>query len=353
VRDDLGNRAIRIILRTGQPGCAPEREVVADYDVNDYRSKGELTAQNLFTALVGAIRAWQDIARVGTLVDELSRLNDSLEKEMAERTVALRHARDSTEMALAREREARHQLSQFLSMMSHEFRTPLAIIDSAAQMLLLRGSGRDAQRLEAIRGGVFRLIDLLDTCVADETLEAGGLLLHERPVDLAATVVSVVAQHRKAVPLRAIEVRTEPAPPAWGDAALLRLVVGNLIANALKYSQPDTPVEVTVEAADDAPRVIVRDHGIGIPPEDLPRIFERFYRASNVDGFPGSGIGLHMAHQIVDLHGGSIAVDSRLGCGSVFTVRLRPFSPGEEGVPSEMKEGADPLVPPGLPPLSS
>ncbi|HSV29981.1 MAG TPA: sensor histidine kinase, partial [Candidatus Omnitrophota bacterium] len=123
---------------------------------------------------------------------------------------------------------------------------------------------------------------------------------------------------------RAITVEATPLPPVWGDPKLLKLAFNNLIGNAIKYSQPNTPVTVRAWADDDGIWVAVSDYGIGIPETDLPRIFDRFHRAANADGIAGSGIGLHMVRQIVELHGGAITVDSAEGHGSTFTARLRP-----------------------------
>jgi signal transduction histidine kinase len=108
-------------------------------------------------------------------------------------------------------------------------------------------------------------------------------------------------------------------------------VFNNLVGNAAKYSPDNTPIEIEAQPADDGVVVAVRDRGIGIPAEDLPHVFDRFHRAGNAQGIAGSGIGLHMARQIVELHGGRIEVGSAVGEGSCFTVRLRPAPDAERG----------------------
>ena len=355
VRDHLGNRRVRIILCTGAPGEAPEHDVVLGYDVNDYKSKPELAGPRLFTTLATAIRAWSDLVTIDRLNADLSRLNDSLERRVADRTreledshLALERAKHRAEQALGRETDAKRQLRQFLSMVSHEFRTPLAIIDSAAQMLQLRCDGSDAavsRRLDTIRGAVQRLIGLIETCLADEQLDSGRIVLHERAIDLVAVLAAAQAHQQATVPARAISFDTDALPPVWGDPAMLALVFNNLIGNALKYGA-DGPVEIRAwtDGADVA--VTVRDYGIGVPEGEREAIFERFHRAANVHGIAGSGIferfhraanvhgiagsgiGLHMARQIVEMHGGTIALDSAPGGrGSCVTVRLRPAPP--------------------------
>jgi signal transduction histidine kinase len=325
IREELGNRRIRLILRTGQPGGAPERDVVQGWDVNDYRNKSEMTAQKLFTALVAAVRAWRDIVRVSRMAEELGGLNVTLEQRVADRTQALNEAKEAAEQALARETEAKRQLRQFLSMMSHEFRTPLAVIDSAAQMLLLNAerTAPTRPRLETIRSGVRRLTGLIDTCLADEQLESGRIVLQDGDVDVVALLESAVGQHRAAHSDREIRL-TAPAPLAVrGDGGLLGLVFDNLIGNALKYSAADAPVEIAADDDGGDATITIADRGLGIPAEDLGRVFDRFFRAGNVGNRPGTGIGLHMARQIVEMHGGAIAVRNRGDGGTVFTVTLR------------------------------
>ncbi|MBI2235525.1 MAG: hybrid sensor histidine kinase/response regulator [Magnetospirillum sp.] len=339
IRDELNNRTVRIILRTGQPGDAPEREVVVGYDVNDYKSKAELTAQKLFTALVGALRAWRDIVTIERLNRQLVEANSTLEARVERRTAelmasreALARAKERTEAALARETEAKHHQRQFLSMVSHEFRTPLAIIDSAAQILALRAGTADEssqRRLDTIRGSVQRLIGLIDTCLADEQLESGTIALREQAFDMAEMLGGVVANQRAANPSREIRLAAPSRTPAWGDPEMLALAVGNLIGNAVKYSPEDQPVEVAAGKHDGGVAVTVADHGIGIPSDDIPNLFKRFHRAPNARGVPGSGIGLHMVRQIADLHGGTVSVDSGVGRGSVFTLCLPRTSPGK------------------------
>jgi len=339
IRDEMKNGQIRIILRTGQPGDAPERDVVVGYDINDYKSKTELTAQKLYTALVGALRAWRDIATIARLNTELSSLNASLEQRVAERTrqledmvEALGRSKQRAETALARESEAKRQLRQFLSMVSHEFRTPLAIIDSAAQMLEMRAAKADPgslPRLATIRGGVQRLLGLIDTCLADEQLDSGTMVMHEQSFDPMTLIEVTLTQHRIAAPSHCFRTEGEANLSVWGDPGLIALALNNLIGNAVKYSPEGTDILVSAHQ-DDASEIViaVTDHGIGIPEEDLSGIFERFHRASNARGVAGSGIGLHMVRQIVEMHGGTVRVESRQGEGSRFTVRLRP--PPEE-----------------------
>ena len=334
IREVQGNYRIRIILRTGQPGDAPERDVVLTHDINDYKSKAELTAQKMFTALISALRAWRDITTIETLNLELAKMNAGLEQRVADRTrkleestEALARSKQRAETALSRETEAKRQLRQFLSMVSHEFRTPLAIIDSSAQMLRIRAEKSDPTglpRIDTIRGGVQRLLGLIDTCLADEQLDSGRIILHEKAFDIAPMVHVAVAHHRVASPTHSYETEMEAPLVVWGDPGMVGLVLNNLLGNAVKYSAEGSRVRIAARQEDGDISITVQDQGIGIPADDLASIFERFHRAANASGIPGSGIGLHMVRQIMEMHGGGVTVQSEVGKGSAFTIRLRP-----------------------------
>ncbi|MBK1836193.1 DUF3369 domain-containing protein [Azospirillum sp. YIM B02556] len=482
IREELGNRRLRIILRTGQPGQAPERDIIVGYDINDYKAKSELTAQRLFTTLVSALRAWRDIVtiernrqglerilsasaplfemrpmrvfverlaeQVAQVVDhggapavlacraiergdgrrtitvvaglgafahgigmpagdilsdtaaqevadtletqcnryyadrcvlafrtrehgvtvfrlersepytadehrllelfcnrvaisfdnvclyeELVALNRSLEQRVEERTVelaanqkALILAKERVERALERELLARDQQRQFLGMVSHEFRTPLAIIDSAAQLLAMRAGQVEPEMLErlaVIRGSVQRLTGLIDSHLTDERLQSNALVLERAEVDLPGLIGNVVRPFRVAYPDREFRMTLDGLPRrAEIDANLIALVLSNLVNNAVKYSGPHGPIHLHGDTDGALAVIEVTDCGRGIPEPELPRLFDRFFRGSGASGVPGTGIGLHTVQQIVLLHGGAVTVDSKLGRGSTFRVLL-------------------------------
>jgi signal transduction histidine kinase len=217
----------------------------------------------------------------------------------------------------------------FVSMASHEFRTPLTIIDGHAQRLLRISDRTRAaevnERAGKIRAAVLRLTHLMDNLLNSSRLvdQGVGLYFHPARIDLVGLLREVCQLHREIAPTSRIVERFAPEP-VWmtGDQKLLFQVFSNLLSNAIKYSPTGGAIELGLAVEGERVAVTIEDHGIGIPANDLGHLFERYFRGSNVSGIVGTGIGLYLVKMVVQLHGGEIAVDSREGTGSRFTVRL-------------------------------
>ena len=231
----------------------------------------------------------------------------------------------------------------FVSMASHEFRTPLTIIDGHAQRLV-RMNDRVAReeigaRAGKIRAGVLRMTHLMDTLLASARIIEGdaGLYFHPQKIDAVALLHEVCLLHREISPNVQILEDFKARPLSlMADPKLLHQVFGNLLANAIKYSPGGGLIRITAAVELDRVAVTIADRGIGIPRADLDRLFERHYRGSNVSGIVGTGLGLYLVKMLVDLHGGTIRVESGEDQGSRFTVSLpiglakagqRPVSP--------------------------
>lgn len=255
-----------------------------------------------------------------------------VEARLEETVQRLDAARAEAEARLAAEQEAKHALNSYLSMAAHEFKTPLAIIDSAAQLLMMeaeRNAPSMLPRLDKIRQAVRRQVNLLESCLADDRLSHPTVTLRMERIDLPALLRAVAeAAPNDDAGDPPIKLNLTDCPARLiGDSALLELCVHNLLGNALKYSPPGGWVELrawTERAEDGRPLAVlaVTDQGIGVPPDALPHIFDRFFRAPNASGAAGSGVGLNMVRRIATLHGGTIQVDSQLGVGSRFTLTL-------------------------------
>ena len=284
---------------------------------------GWIAPATLATAGAVAGIAFRSLRRHRRLIEEYSQ---------ADALAALR------EHELRMEREVGELKSRFVSMVSHEFRTPLGITMSAVELLRnytdRLAPDRRAQLLEDIRSSTLRMAGLMEQVLLLGRVESGRLGFQASPLDLAGLLHRIADETLSATGYRCgIEVQADPGALAGarGDEPLLRHIVSNLLSNAVKYSAAGTPVILTATRGDAEAVLVIRDRGIGIPPDDQPRLFEAFHRGSNVGQTPGTGLGLLIVRRCVELHQGRIGFTSVEGQGTVFTVRLPLFGPVSEG----------------------
>jgi signal transduction histidine kinase len=231
-------------------------------------------------------------------------------------------------------RHDRDRSRDFLADVSHELRTPIAAIRTFNE-LLQEHAGEDpetrAEFLEACAVQIERLDWLAQNLLELSKLDSGLVLLDLRPDDLRATVEQAVEQAGTAARRRGVHLAIQlPDRPLRirHDPVRVGQVVANLVGNGIKFTDRGGWIRIDVIATPEGARIEVADTGVGIAPDELPRIFERFYRgtrASEARG-SGSGLGLAIVRSIVEMHGGSVAVETRLGSGSTFTVNL-PANP--------------------------
>jgi two-component system OmpR family sensor kinase len=217
---------------------------------------------------------------------------------------------------------------ELLANVSHELRTPLARIRVALELAAEGNAERARRALAEIGQDLAELDGLVEDVLAAARLDARGpaaLHVDEGPVDLGVVARDAAARFRVAHEGRVLELEVGDGLPALrGDAALLRRLLSNLLDNAAKYSEPPAPVGLAVRREGDAAVLEVKDRGIGIAPEDLPRLFTPFFRTdrSRARGTGGTGLGLALARRIAEAHGGAIGVTSAPGAGTVFRVRI-------------------------------
>ncbi len=269
-------------------------------------------------------------ARVANLV-AVKRTRDVLQQALNSRSADL----EQLARALA---ARRHELEQavrlrdeFLSIASHELRTPVTSLVGYAELLerrWLRGdlvAERDRRAVRSIIDQAKRLNTLISALLDLSRLEHGHFALAWGAVDLVELTQRTVAEVQQTLVQHTLELQTTVEHLLIaGDALRLAQVLHNLLQNAIKYSPRGGLITVAVGHAEQEARVSVSDQGIGIPPTAIPRLFERFYRADNIDSqhFSGFGIGLYVVKEVVSLHGGRVEVVSEEGVGSSFHVYL-------------------------------
>lgn len=229
--------------------------------------------------------------------------------------------------------DAAERQRDLVAMISHELRTPLAVMDGRARQIARLAEDpaagpQIAERAQGIRVEVRRLIDLMDTVLAAARLEAGGIALAPTRTDLGQLVREVAEAAGEAYPGRVVSVDIGPCiDAAFLDPVLIRQVVANLASNACKYSNEGGRVTFSARREGDDVVVSVADTGVGIPPEEIEHLFSRYFRASTGAGRVGAGIGLHLVHEFVTMHGGCVEIESVVGVGSTFRVRLPADAP--------------------------
>jgi signal transduction histidine kinase len=272
----------------------------------------------LEVALLALRAATDDLVQTNTMLTESNR--------------ALAETAEERYQALARLQAATRERERFLGAITHDLRTPLTVIKGHAQLLRQRvgaiggDAGRAADASAArIEQTSAQMADLLNELLESVRAGAGNLpQLRRGPTDLVALAREATARY--AEPFEAHPIRLDaPASPIVGnwDARRLERLLDNLLSNAIKYSPGGGEIRLSVAREAGEAVLAVADRGLGIPADDLPRVFEPYYRGANVaDELPGAGLGLTGTWTTVDAHGGTIAVTSREGRGTTITVHL-------------------------------
>jgi signal transduction histidine kinase len=276
--------------------------------------------------------------------EELQRLNAELARSNQERQTLL----ESERIARAEAENAVRLREQFLSIASHELKTPLTALIGYGQTFQMRAqrdnslSERDAQSLERILKQADRLDRMINALLDVSRIDQGQLRLEAMPLDLCNLTRHVVSDIETLSTRHRFELQC-PDEAIWilGDNLRLEQVLYNLLGNAMRYSPHGGLIVASITAEADTVCAEVRDQGIGVPAEDLPHLFQRFYRASNVsaNNISGVGIGLYVVQEIVKMHGGNVTVASEEREGSTFTIRL-PRIPVPLGAASEQSAAA-------------
>ena len=256
-----------------------------------------------------------------------------LRRQVLEQQLALeRHAQSLEALIEERTRElveANAAKDEFLSLASHELKTPLTSLKGMVQLLRRRNErkgGVEQTELAHMERSIRRMEILVDDLLNTSLLDTGMFALHLRRCDMVKLCHHILEEHIIGTDLTVT--LTAPSGPMEVEMDVDRMsqVLLNLLSNARKYSPPGAPISLTLERAEDSCVIAVRDQGVGIAVDQLPYIFERFYRAPDIERQTGSsvglGLGLYIAHKIVERHGGHIEVQSCPGCGSTFSVIL-------------------------------
>ena len=243
-----------------------------------------------------------------------------------------KHLEEELKVNLAKEKELQINTGQFISLISHDFRTPLTAIQSSTELLQYYSDRFSAEKkaeiYERVHSSVRYLTEMLDNIALIGKARVGKLLFQPEPVSPADLCKSLLSEFEPSELPRHRLVYTGPAENKFVllDKNLVRLILWHLVSNALKFSPGDTPIELNLAVSPGEVIFRVKDRGIGIPAAEQSHIYEIFFRASNVANVRGSGMGLNIVRLCLELHNGSITFTSEVGQGTTFTVTI-PLAP--------------------------
>jgi PAS domain S-box-containing protein len=265
-------------------------------------------------------------------LEKIEKLNDELEEKVNFRTRQLQEAlehieasRDELSKALNKEKELSDLKSRFVSMASHEFRTPLSTILSSTSLLAKYTETEEQEKrdkhIARIKSSVKNLSGILDEFLSIGRIEDGRIVVHydhfniKELIQTVCTEMKVICKSRQQ-----IEYTHEGHQIVYLDPSLLRNIIINLISNAIKFTNEEGVISVHTEMTDTQLNLEVSDNGIGISQKDQEHLFERFFRATNVTNIPGTGLGLHIVSKYVELMEGTVKFESELEKGTTFII---------------------------------
>lgn len=269
-----------------------------------------------------------DVTAINKARKKVEQLNRDLEDKVKDRTAALRERETQLRKALNKEKELNELKSRFLSMASHEFKTPLSNVLSSAEIIgLYEDTEQQPQRekyIDRIKDAVIQLTEVLNDFLSLSQLEQGDIVSTPKLIDLSALLSTVIERSEGQMKehQRINLLLGESPQRIVSDPKLLQHILLNLVSNAAKYSPPAAKITIKTGELDGYCFIEITDQGMGIPPEDHKHLFDRFFRARNVENVKGTGLGLNIVKQYVDLLEGRIEFESEVGQGSVFTVYL-------------------------------
>ncbi len=316
IRNTLDNQFVRIILRTGQPGEAPEFEVIRKYDINDYKSKTELTGTKLLTVVTASLRSYSDIV-------EIDHYRQHLELLVEERTARL-HRQNEELVALNAEK------NEFLGIAAHDLKNPLSGIKSLSEMLLYNADDlTDAYRqefLHQILASSERMFELITNLLDVNALEQQGIALNIVRLDSVPIVRMICDMYNTRAEAKQIRVLTEVPPAALvqADELAMQQVIDNIVSNAVKYSPHGKNIAVRITQESSAVQIAVQDEGPGLSEDDKTKLFGKFARLSArpTGGEHSTGLGLSIVKKMVEAMNGKVWCESELGKGACFVVEL-------------------------------
>ncbi|MDF2192384.1 PAS domain-containing sensor histidine kinase [Paraflavitalea sp. CAU 1676] len=315
------------------------REFPVEVSLSHYKQKDEQFVIAFIVDITSRKKAEQELldqkSQLEQITADMRKLNAELETKVEDRTLILREAlqeleRSQTELseALNKEKELNEIKSRFVSMASHEFRTPLSTVLSSASLIGKYTQSEDQEKrdkhIRRIRDSVKHLNVLLEDFLSLGKLEEGRIKAEAVTFNVREFLAEVVDEMNLILkPQQTIQTSCEGTSNFHTDSRLLRNIIINLLSNAIKFSPEGATIWLQLQNANGELRLSVKDQGMGISEEDQQHLFSSFFRAKNVVNIEGTGLGLHIVKRYVELLNGAISLQSELNAGTTVTIVLK------------------------------
>lgn len=329
IREELQNNFVRIILRTGQPGYAPEETVILQYEINDYTNKTELSRQKLITLTATSLRAYRDIIA-------LEAYRQSLEIKVQQRTAELVQKNEELNRVNEQLIILNQEKNNFLGIVAHDLKNPLSGILGLADEIVTCFDEIPKEELITY-GGIIKtesnkMLNFITSLLDVNVIESGENCLSPQLIDIFPIIDKTVQQYHKPAAVKHIQLEVqanESIYQAFVDEEAIQRIFDNLISNAVKYSPHHKQVTVWLSKQEKTISCTVQDQGPGLSPEEQKKLFKKYTRLSPqpTGGEHSTGLGLFIVKHLVDVLQGNIYCESEVGKGTVFTVELPQNNP--------------------------
>jgi signal transduction histidine kinase len=327
IRKTLQNRFIRIVLRTGQPGYAPEKEVIRKYEINDYANKAELTAQKIFTLVTANLRAYSDIITIESYRQHLEEKVAARTDELNEKNLqlaGLNHKLTKLNEDLLR---LNREKDEFLSIVAHDLKNPLSAIkgytEEIQEYFAEMPEDEVIELVDRIHLNSHQMFELIKLLLDVSVIESGRINISLKTVNVLPILQLLVNDYTVLAKKKNIIVQFQVSAKqylAFVDENTFRQILDNLISNAVKYSPHGKNVTVRLSQNDQEVRCEVQDEGPGLSYEDKQKLFGKFSRltAKPTGGENSTGLGLFIVKKLVNAMNGMVWCESEIGIGATF-----------------------------------
>ncbi len=337
IRDSLHNRFVRIILRTGQPGYAPEHKVIAGYDINDYKTKSELTANKLFTVIHSGLRTYSAFKTI----DEY---RQGLEQKVRERTQALEAQKEELQAEVNKRKQTEKELrnlnqqlqeanaskNKFFSIIAHDLRSPFAGFLGITRIMADNIDGWEKAEVREITHQMKHvgenLYALLENLLTWSRIQQNSIEFYLQRLRVRSIITRNIDLLTPNAEQKQITLKNSVHDQLFvhADLNMVDTIVRNLLSNALKFTNAGGTIEISAVPKNETINVSIADTGIGISEKHLPKLFQidTKYQRTGTAHEAGTGLGLVLCKEFVERNGGSIWVASEVGKGTTFTFAL-------------------------------